>query len=254
LVRIKVDEKKGVTKILQELITDEFMKAIGLSQSHWSRVILHALSKRGTYHFAEVCSQLNTNLGTVGFIHSVKHLAPNFLAGCYHFGTSNIPTTGPLLVTSNHPGGADSVAILSHIKREDVKIVITGVPFTEALFNARKHFIFVKTDVQTRSQVIRQVIQHLRNKGAVLIFPTGHVTPDPDLTPNADLVLKDWSPSIALILRKVPETQLLMSVVSGVIEKRFLNSPFCKIRKDQWRQHCVEQVASPLGDRTKLAG
>jgi hypothetical protein len=236
-----MNQRLTLTDTLQMLITDEFMKAIGVKSTHWSRPALHAIVKRGTRHFAQICTQLNTDLGTEGFRYAVRNLVPNFLAGCYHSGATTIPEDGPVLITSNHPGAADSLAVLFKVNREDVKIVITGVPYTEALYNAHKHFIYVKPDTQTRSQVIRDIIRHLRNGGAILIFPTGHVTPDPELTPVTTEVLTDWSPSVSIILRKVPETKLVMTVVSGVIEERFLNSPLCKIRKSKWRQQILAE-------------
>ena len=226
---------------LQFLITDELMQAMGLSHTHWFRPVIHAFVKRGTRHFADVCAQLDFDIGTIGFTPAVRRFAKNFISGCHHYGVNHIPSTGPVLITSNHPGAADSVTILTLINREDVKIVLTGVPFTSALNYAQKHFIRVKSDTETRSQVIRDIIHHLKDDGVVVIFPTGHVTPDPGMNPNPQIVLEDWSQSIAIIMRSVPETKLLMTVISGVIEPRFLNSPLCKIRKSKWRQQILAE-------------
>jgi hypothetical protein len=226
---------------LQALITDELMKAMGLGLTHWSRNYIHTFIKKGTRHFADLWVDLGADIRTDGVTQAVRRLLPNFIAGCYHHGTSHVPSTGPLLVTSNHPGTVDALTILALLQRDDVKIVLSGVPFITALPNAQQHFIRVTTDSVTRSLVIREIISHLENSGAVLIFPTGHITPDPELTPDVAVVFEDWSQSIALVLRCVPETKLLMTVVSGVIEPRFLRSPLCKLRRSRRRQQLLAE-------------
>ena len=234
-------QKQTLNEILQVLITDEFMKAMGLGIAHWSRQVIHSLIKKGTRHFADLWVDLDADICTYGITQAVRRILPNFIAGYYHHGTSYVPSTGSLLVTSNHPGTVDSLTILALLQRDDVKIVLSGNPFMTALPNAQQHSIRVTTDSGTRSQVIREIISHLKNSGAVLIFPTGHLTPDPALTPDVALVFEDWSQSIALILRYVPETKLLMTVVSGVIEPRFLRSPLCKLRKSRLRQQILAE-------------
>ncbi len=214
---------------------------LGLGLTHWSRQGIHNFIKKGTQHFADLFAVLDAEIGPYGLTQAVRRLLPNFLAGCYHHGTSHIPPTGPLLVTSNHPGAADALTITALLQRNDVKIVISDIPFLTALANAQQHFIRVTRDFGTRSLVIREIISHLKNSGAVLIFPTGHTTPDPELTPDVDLVYEDWSQSISLILRRVPRTNLLMTVISGVIEPRFLRSPLCKLRKSKRHQQILAE-------------
>jgi hypothetical protein len=226
---------------LQVLITNEVMKAMGLGFTHWSRHYLHTLIKKGTRHFADLWVDLDADICAYGITQAARRLLPNFIAGCYHHGTSHVPSTGSLLVTSNHPGAADALTILALLQRDDVKIVLSGIPFLTALPNAQQHFIRVTTDSVTRSLVIREIISHLENSGAVLIFPTGHITPDPEFTPDVALVFEDWSQSIALVLRCVPKTKLLMTVVSGVIEPRFLRSPLCKLRRSRRRQQLLAE-------------
>ena len=231
----------SLTDTLQALITDEFMTAMGFKQTHWSKPAIHAVVKKGTRHFADLCTQLDADIAMYGITQAARRLAPNFIVGCFHHGTEHIPCNGPLLITSNHPGAADAVTILALTNRDDVKIVLTGVPYTKALPNAQSHFIHVTPDTNVRSQVIRDIISHLKNEGAVFIFPTGHVTPDPELNPNESLVFEGWSESIALIMRSVPEANLLVTVISGVIEQRFLNSPICKLRRIKWRQQILAE-------------
>ncbi len=234
-------QKLSLNETLQVLITDEVMKLLGLGLTHWSRQGIHNFIKKGTQHFADLFAVLDAEIGPYGLTQAVRRLLPNFIAGCYHHGTSHVPSTGPLLVTSNHPGAAEAMTILALLQRDDVKIVISGIPFLTALSNVQQHFIRVTSDLATRSLAIREIISHLKNSGAVIIFPTGHMTPDPELTPDMALVFEDWSQSIALILRRVPGVKLLMTVISGVIEPRFLRSPLCKLRKSKRHQQILAE-------------
>jgi hypothetical protein len=145
------------------------------------------------------------------------------------------------LVTSNHPGAADVLTILSLIARDDVKIVVSGVPFMSALSNAKNHFIQVQADPSQRSFVLREIITHLKNDGCVFMFPTGHVTPDPSFENDNSIVFEDWSESVSLVLHAVPKTQLLITICSGVIEPQILRSPLLKLRKIKWRQQILAE-------------
>ena len=62
------------------------------------------------------------------------------------------------------------------------------------------------------------------------------VDPDPDLLPGAYQALENWSPSIELMLKKAPDSQLLVTIVSGVLSRGWLNSPITRLQKEVWRQ------------------
>ncbi len=53
----------------------------------------------------------------------------------------------------------------------------------------------------------RSGIRHLQNGGALLLFGTGLIDPDPAVYPGAEKEIENWSPSIDLFLRHVPECE-----------------------------------------------
>jgi hypothetical protein len=81
--------------------------------------------------------------------------------------------------------------------------------------------------------VIRQGIRHLKQGGALLIFPGGQVAPDPAILPGAHEALSNWSPSVEIFLRRVPETRVLVAIVSGVLTPGWLRHPLVRMRKGQ---------------------
>lgn len=231
---------------LQNMITDELMKAAGLAASHWTRPLVNVIVNKSTRTFARFCAQLDEDLVSSTFSAAVRKFTGHFVSSCTYDGVETIPQDGPLLVTANHPGATDALVILSMMQREDIKIVLSGVPFTSALPNAQNHFIHVPSHPHDRSIVIRNIISHLRSHGCVFIFPTGHVTPDPEWVQDPNLILQDWSPSVAFVLEKVQQTQLVLTIVSGVTEKRFLHSPLVKFRKTEWRQQILAEFLQIL--------
>ncbi len=78
---------------------------------------------------------------------------------------------------------------------------------------------------------VREVIRHLRDGGTLLIFPGGNVEPDPALLPGASAAMSRWSRSLDLILRQLPDTQVLLTIVSGVLSPKWLRHPFVRLRR-----------------------
>jgi 1-acyl-sn-glycerol-3-phosphate acyltransferase len=146
-------------------------------------------------------------------------------------GTEKIPRSGPLLIVSNHPGGFDSLAVLASIPRKDLKVAISDVPLTRAFVNARHYYVYVPDVSAGRAAALRESIEHLKSGGALLVFPHGEVEPDPELGPGYGDAVQDWSRSIEIMLRHVPECWLQVTIVSGAILPKFLRSPLARIRK-----------------------
>jgi len=94
---------------------------------------------------------------------------------------AEVPRTGPLLIVANHPlGGLEGVAIAKVISdiRPDLKVL------TNELLRRIPELadIFIGVDVLSSDAAagnvssIKQVHKHLKNDGAVLIFPAGMVS------------------------------------------------------------------------------
>ena len=65
-----------------------------------------------------------------------------------------------------------------------------------------------------------------------MIFAHGEVEPDPEFMPGASESIADWSSSIEIMLRKVPQTRVVIAICSGVFLPQFIHHPLTKIRHD----------------------
>jgi hypothetical protein len=128
------------------------------------------------------------------------------------------------------------MAILAALPRIDVKFIISDVPFLRALDNCRPHAVYASPDTDARMGAVRQMLDHLRQGGAVIIFPGTELDPDPALLLGASERLDDWSRSVALLLRQVPETRLVTTIVGGVLAPRFYAHPLAKLAPAGWKR------------------
>lgn len=237
----KPSEKEQV-RVYREKIIDEIFYALGLSRSGIMRRLLGPLFRPPANGFGRIAARADSEAKCSGITGSARRILPDLSLKAIVRGAENIPLGGPLVVASNHPGAFDSVAILSCIPRKDVKVFISDVSFTRAFSFARQYFIYTPMNKSGRMTALRGSISHLKNGGSLLIFAHGDVEPDPELSPGASEAIEDWSRSIEIMLRKVPETWLLATIASGVLMPKFARNPIVKIRKTAPRRQKLAEV------------
>jgi len=97
----------------------------------------------------------------------------------------------------------------------------------------------------------------IRNNGAILIFARGGIEADPAFMPDADAEFNQWSRSLEIFLRKVPQTQVLVTMVSGVIAKTAMSHPitwFRKARPDRQRLAFMVQMIRQILSGKEIFG
>ena len=112
--------------------------------------------------------------------------------------------------------------------------------------NTSKHLIYMDPHADTNVSTVRTSIRHLESGGAILIFPRGRVEPDPAVMPGAQESVRAWSPSVELFLRRVPQTQILVTIVSGVLSPVFLRNPLIKLWKGLGDPQTIAEVTQAL--------
>lgn len=216
---------------LSETLIGEIFKAVGLAEDGWARHRFGLLFRRATDRLSQIGVTFDRLCDTDGFAQAAEWALTNWCKGILARGVDTVPDREPLLVVSNHPGTYDALVITSRLKREDLRIFSSDIPFLKLLPHASRHFVFLNDMTQTRAQAAREGIRHLEHGGAVLIYGSGQIDPDPALSEEAPQHVDRWSRSIELFLRHVPDTKLLLSVVSHAISPRWARSPLAWFRR-----------------------
>lgn len=205
------------------------------------RKIFGPLMAPAAGRFAHLAARVDRDLGEYGIAETSRLYLPDYVDDVMVCGAENIPESGPLLIASNHPGTLDALVILSNLKRDDIKLIISGVPVVESLPGASRYLIYTPYDDPQRIRVVRDSIRHLKGGGVLMIFPTGKLDPDPACLPGAAESLNEWSTSLDIFLRRVPETTVIPTIVSGVFAPSTLRNPLTKLRKEFWMQQRIAE-------------
>lgn len=243
-----MEHRKRVSELRRSL-TDDLMRLLGLPKDGMPHRVLNPFLWAPANTFSKLADTFDRYVEQIGLREACHWALSRFAQEAEVQGSEHIPSEGPLLIASNHPGTIDGLAIASYVPRPDLKIVITGIPFVQKLRSTAQHLIYTTLDPHERMTTVRSIIRQLEYGGSLLIFPSGTVDPDPDIMPGAYEALEDWSPSLDIILRKVPQTQVLVTIVSGVLKPSFLRNPLARLHKGlRERQKVAEflQVAQQL--------
>ena len=215
------------------------------------RLVAYALRKPVS-HFSNLIANLDTIIGRDGIVAAAKFALPELCRPADALGQESIPASGPLVIASNHPGTYDAFSIISNLPRNDVKLIVSSIPFFQNLPHASQHFIFATHNTNDRTNVIRQSIRHLQAGGALLIFPSGRIDPDPSVLPGAVDGLRRWSRSIEVFLRKVPQANLVLTVASGVLSGKFIDHFIPRMFKNDHERRRITEFMQVISQMVRL--
>ena len=220
-------------RVMTTRLVEEVFNALGFSKTGFACKYfgwtLRPIAKR----LAVMLVPIDQDLGKYGSQVAARNFLPPFVNEIKSRGAESIPTTGPIIVASNHPGAYDSMAIVSQIPRPDATFIISDIPLVKFMPNASKHAYFATSDSKTRTNAVRETIRLLERGGCLVIFATGLIDPDPEVWGEdaANLEIEGWSSSLELFLKKVPETKLIVTIASGVLDPAWAKSRSIRIAK-----------------------
>jgi len=226
---------------LSESLITEIFNALGLSRTGWARRSFGPLFRKATDRLSEIGMTFDRLVQREGFTRAAGWALTNWCTGVTARGIEQVPPRGPLLVVSNHPGTYDALVICSQLRRDDVRIVASDIPFLMELPHARQQFIFISRIAHDRMRGFRVAMRHLRQGGALLIYGSGYIDPDPDISGEAVEHIERWSPSLEMFLRLVPETKVLLTLVSRVVSAGWARSPLTWMQREpKYRRRLAE--------------
>jgi hypothetical protein len=230
---------------LRRAISTEILIALGLSRTSRLQCVLRPLAWPPAHHFARLAAGLDRQVDLHGWPAAARWVLPRFVEGVHTIGSEHVPASGPLVIASNHPGSYDVLALSAALDRDDLKILVSDVPFLRHMLAASRHFIYTDTaaDTEARLGAGREGLRHLQSGGALLVFASAQVDPDPALLPGAEEALENWSASLRVFARRVPDLQMLVAIVSGVLSLTCFRHPLVRIRREQHlRQFLAEFI------------
>ncbi len=216
---------------IHQTITTEVVKIIGAAPQRWTGRLLSVLLSSPLRKFSALAATFDRLVAEEGFPRAARAAVEQFTSEFHIFGSEYLPDQGPLIIIGNHPGGLDAFLIAASLPRDDIQMVVSGVPFFESLPSIGEHMIHAPYDPHGRVGVVRRVIRHLQDGGSLLIFPSGNVDPDPAVMPGLEAALESWSASLDIMLRKVPESRVVTTIISGVLARKYFKHPLARIRR-----------------------
>lgn len=146
-------------------------------------------------------------------------------------GQEAVPTTGPVLLVSNHPGLADAPALFASLARSDLRVFAAPRRLLSALPATAQRLITVPEQGRQRLTALRAATRHMRDGGALLTFPGGRIEPDPAVRDGAITALEQWSACVDVFARHVPGLAIVPVTVSGVLSRAAVDHPLARLRR-----------------------
>lgn len=212
---------------------DDILVGFGLQENGWGRRVVEILCRPPARRFAATILDYDRRVGEDGLHAAHSWLLNRFGRGLNIYGLANVPRKGPLLVVANHPGLNDSSALLASLPREDIRVIGTDREFLRRLPHTSQYVFMLGSTPRQRIGLIRATTRHLRAGGCLLVFPGGHIEPDPSLFPGASEALESWSQSIDLWARHVPNLTIVPALVSHVLSPAAQRFPLVYIRRTE---------------------
>lgn len=226
---------------LHKIALQGVLFVLNLPETRFTRWLVYRFFGRLFTNVIDVAVEFDRRIGAQGVQAGCQYVALCCGTPAKVHGVENIPAEGPLLLAANHPGFFDTMVILGQLPRDDVRVVVGGVPYFTEMPHAREYIFYTDQSPQQRVRVLRESVRHLRQGGAVLIYPTGMADPDPDHMEGAHEQIELWSESVALMMRQAPQTLLVPVFVSGILAPRFLNHPIARVQPNRrYRQRVGE--------------
>jgi hypothetical protein len=217
---------------LTQINLDDLVSSFGWQNRPFLARLLRRWFTSPPQTFAHQMVEFDSAIRTYGLVEASRRAIKNYVDDIRVFGRDCIPTSA-FLALSNHPGMTDTLSLFIALNRPDLRIIALDRPFLNALPNMSKQLAYVTDDSASRFRMIRQLSTHLRNGGAALTFPAGHIEPDPDIQNGSVESLCSWTDSAGLFIRMAPETAVLPVLVRGVVRKKTVRHPLTYLKRAQ---------------------
>jgi 1-acyl-sn-glycerol-3-phosphate acyltransferase len=246
-------DKSSQLLTLTRVNVQDLLAAWGLGRVRRGRRWLEWLVTPAARQFAREIIAYDDGVSELGLQAASQGMIERLVHQLEVRGQEHIPPAGPALILSNHPGLMDTVALFAALPRVDLRVIAADRPFLRALPNCASRLIYVQEQAGAHVNVVREATRHLRQGGAILTFPAGHIEPDPEAMPGAVESLQTWAASVAVFARLAPQTRIIPAIVSGVMVKAALQHPLTRLRRKQQDREWLGATIQILLQRVSAA-
>lgn len=202
---------------LTEIALNDLVGSFGVQHEPLALRALRRLFQRPAQAFAKQMAEFDADIARLGLPEAARHTERHYVREMTIDTEEPLPS-GPFLAVANHPGMTDALSLFAALNRQDLRIIALDRPFLRSLPHVSERLFYVRMeDSASRTSLVRHVSTHLRNGGAVLTFPAGHIEPDPTAYEGAVESLQTWTQSVGVFVRMAPETAVVPVFVSGVV-------------------------------------
>ncbi len=189
LFKLKLSQASAVASLLERFVFPVLEKILAFPTLETIYQSTKKALQPGDFPASEVLKVMNLNLSYKE--HELTH----------------IPNRGPLIIVANHPfGGVEGLALASlvHKVRPDVKVLankmLDRIEYLQDLFISIDILDTKQAFKAANALKLRQALNHVKNNGALIIFPAGavshfHVRQLKVMDPK-------WQASVAWLLKK----------------------------------------------------
>jgi 1-acyl-sn-glycerol-3-phosphate acyltransferase len=214
-----IDDAERVRR-LQAICRRDLVVLSGVDRSPLGRRLLQLLLGARLRQFAQNVGAYNADLARRGLADASQALCKRYGGRVVASGLEHVPTAGPLLVVANHPGMFDTLAIYATLPRSDVRALARPQPLLSLLPSLAPNLLMLPDEGPGRAGGLREVQRVLRAGGALLLFPAGHLEPEPALAGKhglngvtSDEPLGPWSSGVGTLVRRAARKGVPLQVV-----------------------------------------
>jgi 1-acyl-sn-glycerol-3-phosphate acyltransferase len=231
---------------LTHINLDDLVSSFGWQDHPLLASFLRFIFRKPAQTFAQHMVDFDDTIGLHGIDEGGRSLLNKYVSDIRIHGADRIPESA-FLALSNHPGMTDTLALFAALNRKDLQIIALDRPFLNALPHTSKQLFYVHDDAAKRMMLVRQVSTHLKNGGAILTFPAGHIEPDPEVYEGALESLQTWTDSVGVFIRMAPEAAILPVLVRGVVAAKYANHWLLGIKKEREEKEKLATALQLLG-------
>lgn len=224
----------ALVRRLERLSIAEIVSAAAAGGAPWPlRRLVELVARAPSRRLARTLARFDADVGAKGLHAAARDVL--FALGAALDVQGPVPSRGPVLLVTNHPGAYDSLAMMAALGRDDVALVAAETKMLGAMPHVGDHLVFV-ADSRTRGSAparaagLRRALDLLARGGALVQYGAGAIEPDAKFLRRGDDLLGTWWEGTGALVRRATSlgAAVVPAFVSGVHSQRAKRLPFVR--------------------------